>query len=162
LHNGYLILVDFIPQSLAPCVSVTHCATGLPIFVLGKVRSIHIRKAVQNTSGALYCGATDLKRTTSVLSKIRNKSFRKDQGLLSFTHCIYRYPTIRIQISLQSISVYCIQLPTDVPLFHAVSVYLIINTRLKMPTKFIDVFKIPCTRFSHKNFTISYEIKRWK
>ena len=52
--------------------------------VLGAARSILIRKVVQNTSGALYCGATDLKRTPLVLTKI-SKSFKKDQGLLSFT-----------------------------------------------------------------------------
>jgi len=117
LKNGYLILVDSTPQSLAPYVSVTLCAIGLPVSVLGEVRSILIRKAVQNTSGALYCGATDLKRTTSVLSKISNKSFSKDQGLLSFTHFIYRHTIFRIQTSLQPISVYCTQLSTDVSYF---------------------------------------------
>lgn len=64
MHNAYHILVDSIPQSLAPHVSVTHCAIWLPISVLGEVQSIPIRKAAENTSGALYCEATDFKRTS--------------------------------------------------------------------------------------------------
>ena len=131
--------------------------------MLGEARSVLIKKDVQKTSGALAVLRSNGSQTDNFSStKNKQQVFQEGSRPALILHTLSIDTQYLEPEYLQPISVCCIQLSTDVPLFHAVSVYLIIITRLKIPTKLIDVFKIPCTRFSHKNLIIRYEIKRWK